>query len=186
MAVWPGDPEVELATVSSVEKGDPVTVTRIAIGSHTGTHVDAAAHLIAGGAPVEQIPLQALLGPCQVVDVTGCLTAVQLDALSLPPGTSRLLLRTAAGREPAALTADGAEWLVAHGIQLIGTEAASIESANAPAGLLAHRVLLTAGVVIAEGLDLGPAAPGRYELICLPLRLAGIDGSPARVLLRPC
>lgn len=183
MAVWPGDPPVRVEPVSRVEAGDIAAVSRLALGTHTGTHVDPPAHFLAGGATVDELPLDVLVGPAVVADLTGGgpVDAARLAALDLPEGTVRILLKTSAAG--GLVTPDGAAWLVERGLQLVGVDTLSIEppSEHYPV----HRLLLGAGVIIVEGLDLTAAAPGRYQLACLPLRIAGGDGAPARAVLLP-
>jgi arylformamidase len=164
------------------------------LGSHDGTHVDAPLHFIADGAPVDQLPLDALVGPARVVEVAnaGHITAAMLDALAWPPGTERVLFKTrnsARWDEPTfyedfvAVAPDAARWLVERGVRLVGIDYLSIEAYD-PAGTAAtHTMLLGAGVVIVEGLDLRGVAPGAYTVMCLPLKFLGADGAPARVLL---
>jgi arylformamidase len=192
--VWPGDPPVLVEPVARVEAGDPADVSRLALGTHTGTHVDPPAHLIPGGATVDVLALDVLVGPAVVADFTvaGPVDPPALESLSLPEGTTRLLLKT--GRETGALTPDGAQWLVERGVSLVGADTLSIEPETGPGvrgcppeeQYPVHRTLLGAGVVIVEALDLSAVAPGSYQLVCLPLRIAGGDGAPARaVLIRP-
>lgn len=191
LAVWPGDPPVLVEPVSRVEAGDVASVSRLVLGTHTGTHVDPPAHFLPGGTTVDELPLDVLVGPAVVADVTsgGPVDAARLEALRLPAGTVRLLLKTAGPERPAngpttgALTPDGADWLVARGMQLVGADTLSIEPPTDDYPV--HRRLLGAGVIIVEGLDLTPAAAGRYQLVCLPLRITGGDGAPARAVLLP-
>ena len=195
--VWPGDPPVVVEPVARLETGDPAAVSRLVLGTHTGTHVDPPAHFLPGGATVDELSLDVLVGPAVVVDVppgSGPVDAARLAGLGLPAGVTRLLLkarhRAAATAAPSSeppcgpLTADGAAWLVERGVTLVGIDTLSIEAATRDYPV--HRTLLGAGVVIVEGLDLSAAAPGPYQLVCLPLRIAGGDGAPARaVLIRP-
>jgi arylformamidase len=201
--VWPGDPPVVVEPVARVAAGDPADVSRLALGTHTGTHVDPPAHFLPGGATVDALPLDVLVGPSVVADFSaspGPIDARRLDSLDLPAGTTRLLLRTALGEGPGpgmvgALTVDGAGWLVERGVRLVGADTLSIEPATDGPGVRGcppdeqypvHHILLGAGVVIVEGLDLSAAAAGPYQLVCLPLRITGGDGAPARaVLIRP-
>jgi arylformamidase len=201
--VWPGDPPVVVEPVARVAAGDPADVSRLGLGTHTGTHVDPPAHFLPGGATVDALPLDVLVGPSVVADFSaspGPIDARRLDSLDLPAGTTRLLLRTALGEGPGpgmvgALTADGAGWLVEWGVRLVGADTLSIEPATDGPGIRGcppddqypvHHILLGAGVVIVEGLDLSAAAAGPYQLVCLPLRITGGDGAPARaVLIRP-
>jgi arylformamidase len=182
--VWPGDPPVVVEPVARLEAGDPAGVSRLALGTHTGTHVDPPAHFIPGGATVDALALDVLVGPAVVADViaAGPVDRAALESLALPDGTTRLLLKT--GADCGALTADGAQWLVDRGVSLVGADTLSIEPETLDYPV--HRTLLGAGVVIVEGLDLRTVTPGPYQLVCLPLRIAGGDGAPARaVLIRP-
>jgi arylformamidase len=188
--VWPGDPPVLVERVARVEAGDPADVSRLQLGTHTGTHVDPPAHFVPGGVTVDELALDVLVGPAILADLTAAASIGPgaLEALALPAGTTRLLLKTAglgAGRSDSArhglLTADGARWLVHHGVRLVGADTLSIEPDTDAYPV--HRTLLEAGVVIVEGLDLASVAPGGYELVCLPLRIAGGDGAPARAVL---
>lgn len=183
MPVWPGDPRVVVEPISRVEDGDVAAVSRLALGTHTGTHVDPPAHFVPGGLTVDGLPLELLVGPAVVIDAAGGapIDARLLEALGVPPGTARLLLRTQAAT--GLVTLDGAEWLVDRGVRLVGVDTLSIEPETDDYPV--HRVLLGGGVIIVEGLDLTAAPPGPYELLCLPLRVAGGDGAPARAVLRP-
>lgn len=194
LPVWPGDPPVRLSQPAHLDRGDEYTLTRLDISAHTGTHLDAPAHFIPRGATVEALDLEVLMGPCRVVEVTepGHVTAAVLDALVIPRGVARLLLKTtnsrlwaeggAAFREDfVAVTADGAQWLVDHGIRLVGVDYLSVAPFDDGAAI--HRLLLGAGVVVVEGLDLRAVAPGDYQLICLPLKIVGSEGAPARAVL---
>jgi arylformamidase len=195
MPVWPGDGDFRIVPVKRMATGDKNNVSRLDCGVHTGTHVDAPWHFLKEGNTVEQLPLDAMLGEAFVaylpeVDV---ITAETLSQLTLPAGATRLLLRTRNSelwetgvaefrKDFVALTSDAAQWLVDQGIRLIGVDYLSVHryGDNAPT----HQILLRAGIVIVEGLNLAGVAPGKYELICLPLRLNGADGAPARAVLR--
>ncbi len=196
MAVWPGDPAVLLAVVTAT--GEP-SVSRFCMGSHTGTHVDPPAHFIADGATVDELPLDVLIGPAWLAHLPVTepessyrLTAAHLAEAGIPAGVRRVLLRTgnsarargsaAFDRDFAGLAEDGARWLLAAGVRLVGIDGPSIEPFLSP-GEPVHRLLLGAGVIVVEGLALAGLAPGPYQLYCLPLRIAGGDGGPARVIL---
>jgi arylformamidase len=194
LVVWPGDPSVRITQPSHLDRGDMYTVSRLEIGAHFGTHVDAPAHFVRGGAGVDRLALELLVGPAQVVHVpdAAVLTAEVLDGLSIPPGTERLLFRTrnserwAGGMEEfhedyVGFTDAGARWLVARGVRLVGIDYLSISSYDDL--MPPHLTLLGAGVIVVEGLDLRGIAPGAYQLVCLPLKLVDGDGAPARAIL---
>ncbi len=195
LPVWPGDPHPEIRRIQDQADGAPANVTRLNTVVHTGTHVDAPVHFVAGGAGVESLSLEVLIGPARVVSLPEAtrIDAATLDALQLPPDVTRVLFRTrnsAWWTDPAhtfhedyvSLTPDGARWLVERAVTLVGIDYLSIEAMAEP-GHATHHALLEAGVVIIEGLDLRGVAPGAYDLMCLPLKITGADGAPARVVL---
>jgi arylformamidase len=190
MLHYAGNPPVHVTRVSSLEAGDPANVSELDMGAHSGTHVDASDHFLAGGAGAEALPLEALIGLAEVVDATsatGVLDLVTLRDLELPPrGSERILFKTRNSqlwsreeftRDFVRLDGEAAAYLVERGAKLLGIDYLSIGDAEA------HRILLSAGVVCVEGLDLRGIAPGSYELVCLPLKLVGSDGAPARAVL---
>jgi len=194
LAVWPKDPPVRITQPSHLERGDNATVSRLDMSAHTGTHVDAPAHFIQGGASVDTLDLNVLVGPALVVEAleANVLSADLLAQLPIPPGTQRVLFHTrnsdrwARGerefaRDLVAISEDGAHWLVERGVRLVGVDHLSV----GPFGQTrpTHRALLGAGVICLEGLNLSRIAPGLYHLVCLPLRIAGIEGAPARAVL---
>ena len=195
MPVWPGDPAVALTQSASMDRGDLFNMTSLALSVHTGTHVDAPHHFLNDHRTVETLPLEVLTGPCyvtQLPDDVDEISAEVLERMSFGAGTTRLLFGTrnskiwARGenefqRDFVAVSEDGAEWLVAHGIQLVGVDYLSV--APFTAGVPTHTVLLKAGVVVVEGLNLAQVPRGFYDLYCLPLKIAGADGAPARVIL---
>lgn len=194
MIVYEGDPEVRFERVLEIARGDAANVSRVELGTHTGTHVDPPLHFADDGGGAELLPLDVLIGPAVVADARGApgdIDAAALAALEVPAGTERLLLRTRNEglwerpftRDYVGVGEDAAHELVAMGVRLVGIDYLSIAPSGEPAPT--HRALLGAGVVVVEGLDLRAAPPGRYELVCLPLRIAGGDGAPARALLRP-
>jgi arylformamidase len=192
MVVYDGDPPVEVTAALSLDRGDPANVSRLALGSHTGTHVDAPAHFVRGGAGVDRLPPEILLGPARVLACPpGPLAAATVarstgrgERLILKTGNSALWRRPAFTPDYQALTLDAARALVGAGVGLVGIDYLSIEPFDAP-GHPVHRCLLEAGVVVLEGLDLSGVEAGSYELCCLPLRIRDGDGAPARALLRP-
>jgi len=195
MPVWPGDPAVALELVESMDEGAHANVSQLSTGVHVGTHVDAPHHFLNNGRTVEQLPLEVLTGPCYVVqlpDGVDAITAEALEGMSLPTDTIRILFGTSNSRfwsrgelefqeDFVAVTEDGAEWLVEHGFQLVGVDYLSV----APYGesTPTHQVLLQAGMVVVEGLDLSAVPRGFYDLYCLPLKLLGAEGAPARTIL---
>ncbi|UCF42343.1 MAG: cyclase family protein, partial [Planctomycetota bacterium] len=159
------------------------------------THVDAPRHFIESGSTVEQLPLKVMLGEAFVAYLPEAteITAGVLGGLNLPDGTERLLLRTRNSelwaeettefmKDYAALTDDGAQWVVERGIRLVGVDYLSVQCYGD--GPLTHQILLEAGVVILESLNLADVKAGWYELICLPLKLVDAEGAPARAVLR--
>lgn len=192
---WPGSPPTELTRRRDMAQGDAVNDSTLFCDVHTGTHVDAPLHFLADGADVTHLSLDALIGPAVVAALPDveAITAHDLEALNLPVDTQRLLLRTrnsegwrrgdrAFRSDFVALTTDAAHWVVAQGIRLIGVDYLSVQRFRD--NPQTHIALLQAEVVIVEGLNLAEVAPGVYELICLPLKLAGADGAPARAVLR--
>lgn len=192
--LYPGDTELTVERQQSLPDGG-VNVSRLELSAHCGTHVDAPVHFLAGAGGVESIPLDVLVGPCEVVDATGPeghLDAAAVRALRFGEGTERVLLRTRGGAlwdrpgfsaDFPALTGDGAAALVGRGVRLVGIDYLSIAPFDDPAP--AHEVLLRAGVVVVEALDLRGVAPGPYGFTCLPLLVPGADGAPARAFLEP-
>ncbi len=192
---WPGDPPLETELLSSIEAGANANVTKLTMSAHSGTHVDAPCHFLRDGATVETLPLEILVGPAYVAhipDEVRLLDAQVLETAGIPLGVQRLLFKTrnssfwAQGLREfqtdfVAIPEDGARWLIARGIRLVGIDYLSI--APYRAGLPTHQALLQAGVVILEGLNLSAVEGGYYDLYCLPLKLAGADGAPARVVL---
>jgi arylformamidase len=191
MIVYEGNPGVELERVDSIPDGAHANVSRLELGVHTGTHVDAPLHFIEGAPGSESLELEPLIGPATVVDATsaaGDLDAATLESLDIPAGIERLLLKTTNGRlwdadtftrDFIRLTGSGARFLIEKNVRVVGIDFLSIGDGDA------HRELLGAGVVPIEGLDLRAIEPGEYQLVCLPIRLEGSDGAPARAVLLP-
>lgn len=193
MATWPGDPTVEVLPAKRIAEGDPANVSELRLGTHTGTHIDPPIHFLEGAAGADEVPLEPLVGDAMVADLSGtdeAITAADLEALDLPSGTERLLLRTHHPERPAgkgeagyaALAPDAAPWALERSLRLVGTDSLSIEY-QGNEGFPVHTTLLDGGVVIVEGLDLSEVEPGAYGFVCLPLRLVGGDGAPARAIL---
>jgi len=195
MPIWPGSVEPKLWRTMSLENGDPANVSRLDLDVHTGTHVDAPRHFLEDGNSVDRLSLDDLIGPAFLADIprVTSITASDLDNLNLPPKTERILFRTcnsdlwATGetefkKDYVALTADAARWVVMKGIKLVGVDYLSVECYGE--SYPAHEILLEAGVIIVECLNLSRVKAGIYELICMPLNLVGAEGAPARAALR--
>jgi arylformamidase len=190
--IYPGDPDIVFRAHSSIDRGDPANVTALALGSHSGTHVDAPSHFLPGRDTVDRMPLERLIGPAAVLDLPTELASVGADDLARQDlhGQRRVLLRTRNSAVPAthftsdycALAPDGAEYLLERGVELVGIDALSIEPFGS-SDFAVHHLLLARGVVIVEGLDLSSIPAGVYQFVCLPLRLEGLDGAPARAVL---
>lgn len=191
MPVFPGDPPVAVRAHRATAQGAPANVSALSLGSHTGTHLDAPRHLDPRAPGVDALPLALLVGPAVVLDV-GPVAPIDGPALRRAglldgPAPTRVLLK-ARGAPGASLLAfpplslDAAELLLQVGARLVGVEASSVDP-SAALDLPVHRRLLGAGAVIIEELDLSAVPAGRYELACLPLKLEGGDGAPARVIL---
>lgn len=191
--VYPGNPDIDITLQQAVSKGASTNVSRISFGSHTGTHADAARHFFDDGQAVDQIPLEKLIGPALLVAFADDVRAVgeaELHRFDLK-GHTRVLLRTRNSallsskefvRDYTYLAPDGAQYLVDNGIELVGIDYLSIEQFHS-GHHRTHRTLLERSVVIVEGLDLSVPPAGEYQLICLPLRIEGCDGAPARAVL---
>jgi arylformamidase len=189
MIVYEGNPGVHLERVDSIPEGAHANVSRLDLGVHTGTHVDAPLHFIESAPGSESVELAPLIGPAVVVDAmvaTADLDENTLAGLDIPRGAERVLLKTTNGRlwerdsftrDFIRLTGDGARYLIGRGVRVVGIDFLSIGDAEA------HRELLGNGVIPVEGLDLRQVGAGNYQLVCLPLRLVGSDGAPARAIL---
>ena len=197
MTLWGTEPGPKIEPLRRIARGDTANVSVVSFADHTGTHVDPPLHFIEGGATVDRLPVEALVGPCVVVDYdrTEHVDDAWLAGARLPQGTERILFKTRNSelwRDPTAkmtrdfttINASAARWCVAHGIKLVGIDYLSIEPQGPEkAGYPVHHTLLGAGVVVIEGLDLRGIAAGTYDLVCAPIKIAGGDGAPARVFL---
>lgn len=195
LPVWPGDPSMTLHKVAAMDDGESANISSLTMGVHCGTHVDAPHHFLNEGRTVEQLPLEILTGPCYVAwlpDKVSSIDAQVLQDITLPEDTTRVLFRTSNSRlwaknerefnpEFVAINAAGASWLVRRGIKLVGVDYLSVAPFDEPAPT--HRILLEAGVVLLEGLDLSAVPAGAYDLYCLPLKIIGAEGAPARAIL---
>lgn len=196
MPVWPGSDKFSLERIMRLEEGDEANVSQMNTEVHIGTHVDAPRHFVANGKTVEQLSLDILIGKVMVAEITevSSITVKDLEALDLPQDTQRLLLHTRNSqlwenkvtefqKDFVALTSDAAQWIVDRGILLIGVDYLSVQRYyDSP---LTHEILLGAETIVIEGLNLYGVKSGQYHLTCLPLKLLGAEGSPARAVLMP-
>ncbi len=193
MLVWPGDDGVDLHRTQKMEEGAHNNSSRLACGVHTGTHVDAPLHFIPGGNTIDRLPLDILCGPAWTADFTSVqrIGADALERAGIPSGTKRLLLKSANSQviesmtvfrdDYAGLDESGAKWIVEKGIRLVGNDFLSIACRDQTGPV--HRVLLGAGVIPVEGLILKDVPPGACTFTCLPVKLRGSDGAPARAMV---
>jgi arylformamidase len=192
--VWPGSEGPLLRNAMSISEGDPANVTLLCCDVHTGTHIDVPRHFMKSGKTNEDFPLGTFIGPAYLAHLPALdiITASNLENTHIPLDATRLLIRTDNSARLKSstfdyaytyLACDAAKWIAARGFKLLGFDYLSIEQYGAAP--LAHLALLQADVVILEGIDLYNIDHGWYELICLPLRLVGREGAPARAVLRP-
>jgi len=193
IAVWPGDQKFRRRWSMRIDRGDSCNVSSITMSAHTGTHMDAPCHFDDAGLDIARVPLDACIGTARVVCLPAGYTSVSpafLQSLSWD-GVERILFRTGASeveesrfvRDIPFLPEDAAAFLAGRSLRLVGTDAPSVDEYGSKT-LRSHKLLLAGGIVILEGLRLAGVPPGNYELICLPLKIAGLDGSPVRAVLR--
>lgn len=196
MATWPGDPSFVRRVISSMRGGDESNFSMFTGSVHIGTHMDAPFHFVDGGDTIDAIPLSASIGPARVIQAGSdgvAIRAEELQAHNIRPG-ERILLRTRNSdldwpnmqflTDYVYITPDAARYLVECGVQAVGIDYLSVGAMD-ESGVETHRILLSAGVCVIEGLNLRKISPGDYEMICLPIKLRGSDGAPARAVLRP-
>ena len=193
MPVYPGNPEFELQPIKRIAEGGSSNVSKLVLGTHTGTHVDAPKHFIDDGATAEQLPLDVLIGPAHVIEIATRAGITEQDLASagvdddarvlIKTGNSALWTSTAFHQDYAHLTEGGARYLADRGVKLVGVDYLSVEQFKKP-GAPAHRALLSRNIVIIEGLNLSKVDAGMYDMYCLPLPIVGGDGAPARVVLK--
>jgi len=194
MTVYRGNPPVRIRPAMTLAR-DGVNLSELCLGSHTGTHVDAPSHFIKDGKGIDRLDLRRFIGPAWVVDfrrVVGGIGAEHLRRARIPKGSRRLLLRTSNSQlwHPAQpfrtdfvyLAPDGADWIIEHGVELVGIDYLSIEGYSV-AGAPTHKRLLGAGIPIVEGLDLFKVRSGRWQLVSLPLRITHGDAGLTRAVL---
>jgi len=190
--VYPGDPVPEVRAVRRIAQGDVCNLSLLTLGSHTGTHVDAPYHFLADGPRLGDVPLERMIGDALVADLRGraAVDAAALADVPLRRGDILLCRTDNSWRWNAPefrtdftyLTEAAAGLLVERGVRAVGMDYLSIEEFGSP-DFPVHRRLLGAGVFVIEGLDLRAVEPGRYTLVCLPLKLPALDGAPARAIL---
>ncbi len=193
LPTYPNNTPFSLEPIKRLSRGDSSNVSTLHMSAHTGTHVDAPRHFFDNGPGVEALALDILIGRVRVIQVTSRagISAEDLAKEDLSEDV-RILIKTRNSQlwgtaefrtDYVGVTESGARHLVAHGIKLVGVDYLSVEPFKTP-GAPAHHVLLGAGTIVLEGLDLRDVEPGIYDLYCLPLRVVGSDGAPARVVLR--
>ena len=194
MVHWPGDPSVQIERVQDLGRGDSHSLSNLTLSSHAGTHVDAPAHFLKGAAAIDDMPLGVMLGPARVIEIADT-ESIKPEALSqhrLRRG-ERILFKT---RNSALwhrtndfsenfvyVTLEAAVYLVRRGVSIVGVDYLSVGGFHQDCGEV-HRTLLGAGIWLIEGLDLSAVEAGRYELVCLPLKIENGDGAPARAAVR--
>lgn len=198
LPVWEGDPPVIIRSAASIERGDIANVSRLEIGSHTGTHVDAPVHFVPGRKGVDRLSLEALIGPAYVVDLMNVIyeiTADDFERANIPNHVTRLLCKTSNSSfwskssscfdsDFVGISLDGAQWLVDRGIELVGVDYLGVERFDSVAhGAPTHHILLEKEIIVVEGLDLWNVPAGEYTLICLPVKIKNSDGAPCRAIL---
>jgi len=195
MAHWPGDPAFQAGREKSIDRGDVCNLTKFSTSAHIGTHMDAPLHFIKGGISMERMPLSATLGACRVVEIKGkiAITAEELQPHKLKRG-ERVLFKTRNSRRSwkmkkfdedfVYISKEAAQLIADRGVMTVGVDYLSVGGFRKD-GVETHNILLGARVWIIEGLNLSKVASGSYELACLPLKILGADGAPARAVLRP-
>ena len=194
MVHWPGDPAAFIEPVRHLDRGDSSTVSSLQMGVHTGTHMDAPAHFVRGGATIDALPLDAVVGRARVIDIRarGAIRPAHLLGHRIRAG-ERLLFKTRNSTrcwgtdefvtDFVHIGADAARWRVARRVRVVGVDYLSVGGYKTD-GRETHLALLGAGIWVIEGLNLRGVRPGPVDLICLPLQLIGAEGAPARALVR--
>jgi len=195
MVSWPGDPPARISHAKEIERGDPCTVSLLEMGAHTGTHMDAPAHFVRGGIGIDEMPLDAAIGSARVIPIRDrkSIKPDELARYRIRRG-ERVLFKTHNSdhawdtdsfvEDFVYLSATAAQYLVERQVRLVGVDYLSVGGFRAD-GVETHQALLKAGIWIIEGLNLKRVRPGRVQLVCLPLKISGGDGAPARALVRP-
>jgi arylformamidase len=195
MVHWPGDPAFTFDWFLQMGKnGAPCNVSRLSLGTHTGTHMDAPLHFIRNGKTIDQLPLQATMGPARIIPIkdTESIKPGELKSFRIRKG-ERILFKTRNSTRAwkmkkfdedfVFISKEAAEYLVEKKIQTVGVDYLSVGGFKKD-GVETHQALLGAGIWIIEGLNLAKAKPGNCELVCLPLKIIGAEGAPARAVIR--
>jgi len=197
MPVWPGNPPVSIERAEDMARGDRASVSNLAMGAHTGTHMDAPAHFIRDGAGIDQMPFDAAIGPARVLPIENqeAIAIPELERFDIRQderllfktrNSERLWSRDDFAEQFVHIAPDASEWLAERRPRCVGVDYLSVGSYQSPRdGERTHRALLGASIWIIEGLNLSRVAAGDYDLICLPLKIVGADGAPARAVLKP-
>jgi arylformamidase len=195
MVHWPGDPPASISHALDLERGDSCTVSLLEMGAHTGTHMDAPAHFVRGGIGIDQMPLDTAIGSARVIPIRDrqSIKTAELARHSIRRG-ERILFKTHNSdhcwdtdsfvEDFVYISATAAEYLAERQVRLVGVDYLSVGGFHAD-GVETHQALLQAGIWIIEGLNLKGVRPGRVQLLCLPLKIAGADGAPCRAVIRP-
>lgn len=190
LPVWPGDTEFSAARTWQMEAGSPVNVSALTLSTHSGTHADAPLHYAGDGVDIASLSLEPYLGECLVVDARGVGAEIGVGDLPHLHSADRVLFRTwdafpyeAWEDSFTAIAPETIEWLAVQGVKLVGTDAPSLDPQDSK-DMPAHKAVLAADMRVLEGLVLDDVPEGRYELIALPLAIAGADASPVRAVLR--
>ncbi len=194
--VYEGDAPMKFDFLKDMRKGDALTLSAYSLGAHSGTHIDAPMHFVLGGASIERVPLEPLIGPARVIDIPDVVQAIDAAELNRHEwrGAQRVIFRTRSSlrgwmassnfhRDFAYIAPDAAQLMADAGVQLVGIDYISAEQFGAPAPMT-HRILLGKGIPIVEGLSLGGVRAGDYDLVVLPIKVGGHEGAPARAILR--
>jgi arylformamidase len=194
--VYAGDPPMHFTFVKDMRHGDPLTLSTYTLGAHSGTHVDAPMHFVASGASIDEVSLDRLIGRARVIDIPDSVQAIDAAELGRHDwrGAPRILFRTRSSlrgwmasptfhRDFAYIAPDAAQLMADAGVQLVGIDYLSAEQFGASAPR-SHQILLGKGIPIVEGLSLQGVTAGDYELIVLPLKVAGHEAAPARAVVR--
>jgi arylformamidase len=194
--VYEGDAPMNFEFLKDMRKGDALTLSKYSLGAHSGTHIDAPMHFVRDGASIDKVPLEPLIGPARVIEISDGIQAINATELNRHrwKGAPRVLFRTRSSlrgwmksatfhRDFAYIAPDAAQLLADAGVQLVGIDYISAEQFGAPAPMT-HRILLGKGIPIVEGLALEGVRAGEYDLIVLPMKVAGHEGAPARAVLR--